>query len=757
MQGLKFAILGPIEVRFGGHPVSLAGPKRRALLAFLLLNSGRIVSVDRLVDVLWGEDPPASARAQVQSLVHGVRRALGQPGAGAGAIVTAAPGYVVRPEPDQLDLLVFHRAVEVARQAADGGRPREAADALRSALELWRGPALAGVEAPFVAASAAQLEEQRLAAIEERVSADLLLGRHALLVAELASLVAENPMREQLCAQLMLALYRCGRQAEALTAYTTARELLIDRLGLEPGTELRRMEYAILTADPGLDFPPGGGGLVAPERHEPSGRAHATELAWARTGSSARPVAAAPAATPSAPAPAPRASRPWRGQPLVAAVITLLLLGVLVLVGWTTEGSGSKRAVTTGPPAATSQASQQVPGPAWVRDPPAPIPGSFYGVTLNSASGAMPTFRVGAVRLWDSRTRWSNVEPQPGEFAWEALDRLVAGAERARLPVLYTMGMTPAWASPDGPRSVYDDDSRTAPPRQISDWDRYVRAVVERYRGRIEAYELWNLANTDRFYSGSIATLVEMTGRAAQVVRTVDPAATVVCPSMGELWQPASRQFLAAFAAAGGYRHCDVAAVKLHQPRPGDRPEAIIELTRILDRTFHDAGVHLRLWNTGTTYRIASEDPLDQYEAGNFAVRFYLIGLYARYERMYFYNWGGRNLPIVLQAEGGPPTEAALLVEELEQWLAGARIRSCGHGVDDGVPANVWQCRFAVRGARGQLEEAAIRWTDSGGVTIAAEPGARLLQRLDGRSAPLRAGDDVEITERPVLIRYAPR
>ena len=399
---------------------------------------------------------------------------------------------------------------------------------------------------------------------------------------------------------------------------------------------------------------------------------------------------------------------------------------------------------------------QYVPGPAWTHDPPLPVPPTLFGVTMNSISGAMPGFRVGAIRLWDSGTRWSEIQPQRGEFRWETLDRLVGGATKAGLPVLFVIGGTPAWASPDGPRSVYPDDSRTSPPDDLADFDRYVQAVTTRYRGRIGAYELWNLANQPKYYSGDIPTLVEMTRRAVHILRRTDPQATTVCPSMGELWNESSRDFLQRFAAAGGYQYCQVAGVKLHQRDFGDKPETIIGLTTIIERTFHDAGVHLRLWNTGTAYRIASAAPLPEDTADAYAVRFYLIGLYARYERMYFYNWGGRKIPIVLQAEGGPPTRAALYVERLQQWLDGARIRSCGHAQDENLPDNVWQCQFIVPRPGGGFEEAAIRWTVDGQASVPAGPRAYRVQYLDGHDEPIKPGAPEPLTEQPVLVRSHP-
>jgi len=177
---------------------------------------------------------------------------------------------------------------------------------------------------------------------------------------------------------------------------------------------------------------------------------------------------------------------------------------------------------------------------------------------------------------------------------------------------------------------------RVSPPDDLEDWNRFVRVVVKRYRGRIDACEMWVMAPSPRFFTGSAQTLATMTRSGAGTIHEIDPGATVVCPSSGELWQEESRRFLKDFAGAGGYQECDVAGVKLHQREPGQTPESVLELTTLIDRTFHEAGAHPRLWNTGTTYRIATEDKLDARRAKDYAVRFYLVGLYARYEREFF-------------------------------------------------------------------------------------------------------------------------
>ncbi|WP_240197520.1 endo-1,4-beta-xylanase [Nonomuraea lactucae] len=385
--------------------------------------------------------------------------------------------------------------------------------------------------------------------------------------------------------------------------------------------------------------------------------------------------------------------------------------------------------------------------------PAAPVQTTLFGVTLNSSTGAMPEFRVGAVRMWDSSTKWADIQPNRGEFDWSNLDRLVNGARRAGLPALFVMGGTPRWASPAGPAGPYPGGSRTSPPDRLDDWDRFVTALAERYRGRVEAYELWVLANDRRFYSGSMETLIAMTRRASRIIRKVDPGALLVCPGMGRLWSAEGRALLRRFAELGGYDHCDVAGIKLHQRTAADPPETMLQLAATADDAFHRAGVHPRLWSTGTTYDIPLQGTLEGPKARDYAVRFYLTGLYARQlnvERMYFYNWGGAKIPIVLQAEGRPPTAAARAVEQLQRWLAHARGHSCGHGQAARLPANVWRCEFTID-EPGRHHGAAVVWTDTGTATLAMG-GSKTVRRLDGSATAVRAGDGIRITEEPVLV-----
>jgi DNA-binding SARP family transcriptional activator/pimeloyl-ACP methyl ester carboxylesterase len=247
-ERVEFRVLGPLEVAVDGKLVAVGGTKPRALLVRLLLDAGRTVTAERLVDDLWGDEPPETARKMVQVYVSRLRKLLPE-----GSLQTRAPGYQLTVPDGALDLERFEVLRAAGRAALEQGRHEEAARELRRALALWRGPALAGLEEPFAAAETARLEGLRSAALEERIQADLELGRVADVVSELEALVALHPLRERLRAQLMLALYRAGRQAEALATFQEARRVLADDLGIDPSQELRELELRILRHDPGLE------------------------------------------------------------------------------------------------------------------------------------------------------------------------------------------------------------------------------------------------------------------------------------------------------------------------------------------------------------------------------------------------------------------------------------------------------------------------------------------------------------------------
>ncbi len=268
--GVEFRILGPLEVRAGNTGITFAGERRGALLALLLLNANHVVPIDQLIDELWGDEPPGSGAKAVQVRVSQLRKTFA--GAGLGEqIATRPPGYVIELARDQLDLHRFERLVSESDLAVAAADPARAAELLREAMGLWRGAPLAEFRsAPFARTASVRLEELRLAAVERRIEADLELGRHGDLISELESLVSEYPFRERLRGQQMLALYRSGRQADALEAYRAARRQLSDELGLEPSGSLQALEQAILQHDPSIAPAPGASPAKASQVWEPS-------------------------------------------------------------------------------------------------------------------------------------------------------------------------------------------------------------------------------------------------------------------------------------------------------------------------------------------------------------------------------------------------------------------------------------------------------------------------------------------------------
>src|SRR6516164_5531027 len=248
---LAFHILGPLQVTHADAPVMLGGPRERVLLAALLTEHGRVVSVDGLARALWGDRPPATARHQVAIGVSRLRKALAMAGAGREVIATCTPGYLVAG--GWLDARCFEERAKQAHEALAAGGREEAAKLLRSGLSLWRGPALSGIDRPFAEIEAARLEERRLMVTEEHIGLELDLGRHEELVGDLFALVRAHPLRERLRGLLMLALHRAGRRAEALAVYQDGRRQLVETLGVEPGPQLRATHQALLRDEPAWD------------------------------------------------------------------------------------------------------------------------------------------------------------------------------------------------------------------------------------------------------------------------------------------------------------------------------------------------------------------------------------------------------------------------------------------------------------------------------------------------------------------------
>jgi DNA-binding SARP family transcriptional activator/ABC-type transport system substrate-binding protein len=253
---VEFRLLGPLEISDHGRALELGGQKRRALLALLLLHANEVVSSDRLIEELWGEQPPQAAATALHGHVSRLRKLLGGDGSSERLLVTRPPGYMLQLEPEQLDLHRFERLRDEARAARSKGDLAGASRALQAALSLWRGPPLGDLAYErFAQTEVNRLEELRLATTEERIEVDLALGHHADLISELELLVTEHRFREGFRGQLMLALYRSGRQAEALGVYQQARAVLVGELGIEPGQPLRELQQAILRQDESLDAP----------------------------------------------------------------------------------------------------------------------------------------------------------------------------------------------------------------------------------------------------------------------------------------------------------------------------------------------------------------------------------------------------------------------------------------------------------------------------------------------------------------------
>lgn len=293
---MEFGVLGPLEVTAHGQPLLVRGTRPRAVLAMLLMHANQVVPADQLIEELWPGRPADRASSSLQVRVSELRKAL-RSAQEADRLVTRPPGYLIRVQPEELDALRFDRLTAEGEAALTAGDAGLAARRLTEALSLWRGRALADVDAaPFALAEVARLEEKRMAALESRAEALLACGRHRELIGDLETLTAAYPLRERLWSQRMLALYRAGRQADALRAYRDLRAILVRELGIEPGPALVDLEGRILRQDPGLARP----AAVHPakrKRRLPSTRRATTAFTsltrcWAKASSTSSPYPA---------------------------------------------------------------------------------------------------------------------------------------------------------------------------------------------------------------------------------------------------------------------------------------------------------------------------------------------------------------------------------------------------------------------------------------------------------------------------------
>jgi predicted ATPase/DNA-binding SARP family transcriptional activator len=355
---VEFRILGSVEAEDDGRTLDLGGMRERTLLARLLLSANRVVSADRLAEDLWAGDPPPHGLATLRVYVSRLRRVLGPR---AGALLTQPPGYRLNVGEGELDAARFERLVGAAEADLAAGRAEAAALTLREALDLWRGPALSGVaDLPFAQADAGRLDEARLTALETRVEADLACGRHAGLIAELDALAARHPLRERLTGQHILALYRCGRQAEALRAYGDLRARLAEELGIDPSPDLQRLHDQILRQDPGLDWITNG---FAAETSPAAGAGPPAETTPGPSGPPGPSEPARPEGMPAAPAlPVETTSFVGREAELGTIEELLHLSRLLTLTG--PGGSGKSRLALR----AGAQAGARYPDGVWLAE-----------------------------------------------------------------------------------------------------------------------------------------------------------------------------------------------------------------------------------------------------------------------------------------------------------------------------------------------------------------------------------------------------
>jgi DNA-binding SARP family transcriptional activator len=354
---MRFCVLGPLQAYADGRSVAVGGGRQRALLALLLVHAGEVVSRDRLIEELWAGEPPPGGSQSLDAYLSRLRRAFREAGADE-VLATRAPGYVLQAE--ETDARRFEALAAQSREALAVGDAGRAAPVLAEALALWRGAAYAEVaDEPWARAEAGRLAGLRMSATEDRIEAELALGHHAALVPELEVLVAREPTRERLAGQLMVALYRSGRQADALAAYRAVRRSLVEELGLEPGPELRRLEAAVLAQDPALDLP------AKPALDPPPG----------------------PGPQPAALVPGPRRHWPRLVFAAGAALLAVAVAATLVLAG---GGTGATRVMAADSAGALDLATGQVAASVPVGSGPAGIAAGAGSIWVtNGAEGTV--------------------------------------------------------------------------------------------------------------------------------------------------------------------------------------------------------------------------------------------------------------------------------------------------------------------------------------------------------------------------------
>jgi ABC-type transport system substrate-binding protein/DNA-binding SARP family transcriptional activator/streptogramin lyase len=446
---MKFCVLGPLQAYADGRGVAVGGGRQRALLALLLVHAGEVVSRDRLIEELWAGKPPPGGSQSLDAYISRLRRAFREAGAG-DVLATRAPGYVLHAE--ETDARCFEALAAEGREALAAGEAARAAQLLAEALALWRDAAYVEVaDESWARAEAGRLAGLRLSAMEDWIEAELALGRHAALVPELEVLVPREPTRERLAGQLMLALYRSGRQADALAAYRAVRRSLVEELGLEPGPELRRLEAAVLAHDPALDLP-------AKPVLDPPPR---------------------PGLQPAALVPGPR--RLW-SRPVFAAGAVLLAAAVTAALALAGGGTGSPRVMAADSVGSLDLATGQVAGGVPVGSGPAGIAAGAGSIWVtNGAEGTVSRIdprgphveqtlvvgsspagvAYGAGAVWVANAldgSISRIDPRA--------NRVVQTISIGGRPVALAGGMGAVWVADAGGAAVVELDPRSGVPRR---------------------------------------------------------------------------------------------------------------------------------------------------------------------------------------------------------------------------------------------------------------------------------------------------
>jgi len=445
---MKFCVLGPLQAYADGRSVVVGGGRQRALLALLLVHAGEVVSRDRLIEELWAGKPPPGGSQSLDAYLSRLRRAFREAGEG-DVLATHAPGYVLHAE--ETDARRFEALAAQGREALAAGEAARAAQVLAEALALWRGAAYAeAADESWACAEAGRLAGLRLSAIEDRVEAELSLGRHAALVPELEVLVAREPARERLAGQLMLALYRSGRQVDALAAYRAVRRSLVEELGLEPGPELRRLEAAVLAHDPALDLP-------------------------------AKPALDPPPRPGLQPALVPGPRRHWP-RPMFAAAAVLLAAAVTAALALAGGGTGSPRAIAADSVGSLDLATGQVAASVPVGSGPAGIAAGAGSIWVtNGAEGTVSRIdprgphveqtlvvgsspagvAYGAGAVWVANAlngSISRIDPRA--------NRVVQTISIGGRPIALTVGAGAVWVADAGGDAIVPLDPRSGVPRR---------------------------------------------------------------------------------------------------------------------------------------------------------------------------------------------------------------------------------------------------------------------------------------------------